>query len=184
MGQIIRLADAKPQKRSGRFSTAEVYTTGRRTREKRSGRLSTREVYDGRTPKRTASGRLLREQEPMVRSGGGQLASDYAIRLDKGAIARISLTHESGTCARIDWVFVPPAFRGQGLAARILTQVIADADLAGMTLVLEARACAGLDQGALEAWYAGFGFAKTGTSETFGPVLQRAPQPQTLRRAA
>tara|TARA_R110002072_G_scaffold36078_3_gene106307 strand:- start:240 stop:794 length:555 start_codon:yes stop_codon:yes gene_type:complete len=184
MGQIIRLADVKPQKRSGRFSTAEVYTTGRRAREKRSGRLSTREVYDDRAPKRSASGRLLRAQEPIVRSGGGRLASDYAIRLGKGAIARISLTHESAAAARIDWVFVPPAFRGQGLAARILNEVIADADLAGVSLVLEARACAGLDQDALEAWYAGFGFVKTGTSETFGPLLERAPAPSVLRRAA
>lgn len=184
MGQIIRLADAKPQKRSGRFSVAEVYTTGRRAREKRSARLSTREVYDGRTPKRSASGRLLREQEPIVRSGGALVASDYAIRLEKGAIARISLTRESGTRARIDWVFVPAAFRGKGLAARILSQVVADADAAGVTLVLEARACAGLDQSALEAWYAGFGFSKTGLSESFGPVLKRSPQAQQNRRAA
>jgi predicted GNAT family acetyltransferase len=183
MGQIIRFADAKREKRSGRFSTAEVYTTGRRKREKRSGRFSTREVYDGSAPKRSASGRLLREQEPLVRSGGGAVASDYAIRLAKGAIARISLTQESSAQARIDWVFVPPAFRGQGLAARILDQVVADADLAGVTLVLEARACAGLAQEALEAWYAGFGFAKTGLSETFGPVLERTPQ-RTIRRAA
>lgn len=183
MGQIIRLADVKPQKRSGRFSTAELYTGARRTREKRSGRLSTREVYDGRAPKRSASGRLLREQEPIVRSGGGQVAKDYAIRLAKGAIARISLTQESATRARIDWVFVPPAFRGQGLAARILEQVLADADRAGVTLILEARACAGLDQAALERWYAGFGFERTGLSETFGPLLRRTPT-RRARRAA
>lgn len=163
MGQIIRFADVKPQKRSGRFSVAEV--------------------YQGRAPKRTPSGRLLREQEAIVRSGAGVVADDYAIRLDKGAIARISLTQESATRARIDWVFVPPSFRGRGLAARILNQVLADADLAGATLVLEARACAGLDQEALEAWYAGFGFQKTGLSETFGPVLERSPE-RRLRRAA
>ncbi|MBL4845789.1 MAG: hypothetical protein JKY65_09700 [Planctomycetes bacterium] len=188
MGRIIRLQDARAEradtKRSGRFSVAEVYTSGRRGRAKRSGRYSTREVYRGRTPQRSPSGRLLRDQAPIVRSGGAQVASDYAVRIGKGAIARISLTHESASRANIDWVFVPPSARGQGHAGRILSAVIADADQAGVTLVLEARACAGLEQAALEAFYGGFGFEKTGLSETFGPVLSRAPATCAIRRAA
>lgn len=121
---------------------------------------------------------------PITRDAPTGLADDYSVRLGKGQIARIKLEQQTPTDAWIDWVFVPPAHRGKGLAGRLMARVLADADAAGITVSLEPRACAGLDQGALERWYQGFGFGDTGRRGDFGPIYQRAPAAAQRRRAA
>lgn len=184
MGRIIRLQEAKRETRSGRYSAAKSYESGSQERETRSGRFSTREVYDGKGPQLSPSGRLVRENEPIVCSGGSDLGTEYALRLDKGRIARVRLTRETARRSRIDWVFVPTEHRGAGHAGRILRAVAKDADRAGVTLILEARACAGLSQAELEAFYGRFGFEPTGLSESFGPLLRRSPRRSGTRRAA
>jgi GNAT superfamily N-acetyltransferase len=152
----------------------------------RSGRFSTREVYQGRGAPRleraSPSGRLLRF-EPRLEKDTEGLASEYSLRLAPKNIARIRLTRSDETHTWIDWVFVPTDYRGTGVAGRILREVIADADAEGVEIGLEARACAGLEQAALESWYGRFGFVVTGEHGTFGPILRRAPA-SSFRMAA
>ena len=58
---------------------------------------------------------------------------------------------------------VPPALRGQGLASALVHKVCAEADAAGLVLVLAVQPfgeAGGLDADALRAWYAErFGFS-------------------------
>ena len=62
--------------------------------------------------------------------------------------------------------------------------VLEDADRLGIRLSLEARSCAGPEQGKLEAWYGRFGFLPTGETLDFGPVLARPAASRRERRAA
>jgi GNAT superfamily N-acetyltransferase len=123
---------------------------------------------------------------PIERDASPGLADDYSVRLGKGAIARIRLERLSPTRAWIDWVFVPPEHRGEGLAGRLLRCVLADADAAGVAISLEPKACAGLDQRALERWYEGYGFVDSGRRGDLGQVFTRPalPAAATTRRAA
>ena len=112
------------------------------------------------------------------------LGEDYSIRLGKGQIARIKLERLSDERAWIDWVFVPPSHRGEGLAGTLMRAVLSDADDAGVEVSLEPRACAGLAQAKLDAWYRGFGFHDSGRRGDFGPIFVRAAAAQAQRRAA
>lgn len=173
MGTIIRFADVKERERKRRSGKGS-----------RSGRFTTREVYQDRAPApepADSSGKLIRFQPQLVKNADA-LATEYSVRLGRGEIARVSLTVE-GSSAWIDWVYVPAAHRGSGVARRLMNAVTADADAVGASLGLEARACAGLSQEALEAWYARFGFAPNGELGKFGPELTRAPR-RAQRRAA
>lgn len=159
------------------------------TRGSRSGRYSAREIYlaaarhaESQTPP-ALSRRLLHEVPPILKDRRG-MATDYSCKLAAKAIARIKLERRSGDHFWIDWVFVPPAYRADGLGRRLMDEVVADANLHGVRLSLEARACAGLSQEGLEAWYGRFGFVKTPFRGDFGPILVRAPERQVYRRAA
>jgi GNAT superfamily N-acetyltransferase len=112
------------------------------------------------------------------------MANDYSCRLAPKNIARIKLERRSSDHYWIDWVFVPPAYRAYGLGRRLMEDVVADADHHGVRLSLEARACAGLSQERLEAWYGRFGFVKTPFRGDFGPILVRAPRRGAGRKAA
>lgn len=160
----------------------------RRRREHRSGRFPSRHTqrleHVGRPTKlepASDSGRLLRF-EPRLEKDGEGLATEYALRLAPRNIARVRLRVAEDK-AWIDWVFVPPSYRGKGIAGRVLREVCADADLAGVSLGLEARACAGLTQAQLEAWYGSFGFVVTGEKGEFGPVLRRPASDSGFRAA-
>ncbi|MEZ6184806.1 MAG: GNAT family N-acetyltransferase [Planctomycetota bacterium] len=111
------------------------------------------------------------------------LGEDYSIRLGKGAIARIKLERLSPDHAWIDWVFVPPAHRGEGLAGQLMQAVLQDADAAGVRVSLEPRACAGPAQAKLEAWYRAYGFCDSGRRGDFGPIFVREAR-APLSRAA
>ncbi|MGE0708594.1 MAG: GNAT family N-acetyltransferase [Planctomycetota bacterium] len=158
---------------------------GQGPRGSRSGRFSVAALYTDSAPQQRPaddSGKLLRF-EPRLQKDREGLATEYRLRLAPRNIAKVQLTLRSKREAWIDWVFVPPTYRGSGVARRLLDALCADADAAGASLGLEARACAGLDQAALEAWYGRFGFVATGEQGTFGPVLRRAPA-SAFRRAA
>ncbi len=164
------------------MSDATILRFPRRDRERpsRSGRFSTRSIYRGTRAEGeadTGSGekptlRLV----PEIATDRPGMATDYSCRLGKGEIARIRLSDDGPRRQVIDWVFVPPAHRASGVGRQLMRRVVADADRLGVTLSLEARACAGLEQGQLEAWYGRFGFVVTGARGTFGPVLVRAPR--------
>lgn len=55
-----------------------------------------------------------------------------------------------------------PQFRGQGIATKLLKEVIADADREGVTLVLEVQAEGGLSNEELASWYSRYGFVQQG----------------------
>jgi GNAT superfamily N-acetyltransferase len=174
-----------------------VKLNARKTQEKtgnrvRSGRHSTREVYratavkpETDTPSGTAKRTRLQVLPAILKDKRG-MATDYSCRLAPRNIARIKLTERSPGHFWIDWVFVPPAFREYGLGRKLMRKVIADADALGIRVSLEARACAGLSQAKLEAWYGSMGFVKTPFCATFGPILVRMPRRKTkrTRRAA
>jgi GNAT superfamily N-acetyltransferase len=125
----------------------------------------------------------MRVLPPILKDQPG-MAADYSCRLGRGSIARIKLERRARTQFWIDWVFVPPGFRDGGHGRRMMNQVIADADAHRVRLSLEARACAGLDQETLEAWYASFGFVKSPFRGDFGPILVRQPAARSARLAA
>ncbi len=168
---ILRFPGRKardPQKVSGRFSTRSIYR-GVRAKE-----ASEVQADAGRSPLRLV---------PEIATDRPGMANDYSCRLARGQIARIKLSVEGPSQRLIDWVFVPPAYRAAGIGRQLMRRVVADADAHGVTLRLEARACAGLEQAQLEAWYGRFGFWATGERGAFGPVLERAPS-GSARRAA
>lgn len=134
-------------------------------------RGDTARLVEGRSP----SGRLLRLIARVDKDGEG-VATDYAVRLAPYQIARIKLDPLTPNHYWIDWVFVPEAYRGQGLARQLMLHVLRDADRMGVRLSLEPRACGGVDQKALEAWYRGFGFIDTGERGSFGPIYARPPR--------
>ncbi len=157
-------------------------------RGKRSGRYSTREIYRSaikQTETATPPGthRQLRLLPPILKDQRG-MATDYSCRLAPKNIGRIKLERRSATHYWIDWVFVPPTFRDYGLGRRLMHKVLGDADLHGVRISLEARACAGLSQEKLEAWYGSMGFEKTPFRGSFGPILVRTPRVSAVRRAA
>lgn len=123
-------------------------------------------------------------ERSIERDADAGLGEDYSIRLGKGQIARIKLERLSDERAWIDWVFVPPSHRGEGLAGTLMRAVLSDADDAGVEVSLEPRACAGLAQAKLEAWYRGFDFHDSGRRGDFGPIFVRAAAAQVQRRAA
>lgn len=156
----------------------------------RSGRYATQQIYESTQANRdtgepTGSAAIMRPQLlPRLEKDRPGMATDYSYRLAPKEIARIRLTVKSATHSWIDWVFTPPSARGTGVGRRLMDDVITDADAQGVRLSLEARACAGLDQDTLEAWYAGFGFQKSGIRGEFGPVMVRQPIAMQLRRVA
>ncbi|MCA8920348.1 MAG: GNAT family N-acetyltransferase [Planctomycetes bacterium] len=121
---------------------------------------------------------------PLERDTPAGLGEDYSIRLGKGEIARIKLERLNDHDAWIDWVFVPPSHRGEGLAGRLMNAVLADADQEGVNVSLEPRACAGLAQAKLEAWYHAFGFRDSGRRGDFGPIFVRHAAVAAQRLAA
>ena len=127
------------------------------------------------------SGRKLRLVTEIVKDAAA-MATDYSVRLAPGAIARIKLEKVSAHHSFIDWVYVPPGWRDLGLGGQLMRRVLKDADAFGVRLSLEARACGDTDQAALERWYEGLGFVRTGRRGTFGPIFMRPPAAQ--RRVA
>lgn len=164
MSSIIRLARPthrstirRPGSTSSRFTPAAPATRG-----------DTARLVESRTP----SGRLMRLVAQVDKDANG-MATDYAVRLAPYQIARIRLEPLTPSHYWIDWVYVPEAYRGQGLARQLMLHVIKDADRAGVRLSLEPRACGGVDQEALQAWYRSFGFVDTGRRGYFGPIYAR-----------
>jgi GNAT superfamily N-acetyltransferase len=155
--------------RSGRYSASAIYEAA--------GRL-----VESQTPP-AQSRKLLRDRPPIIKDKRG-MATDYSCKLAPKNIARIKLERRSERHFWIDWVFVPPAHRASGLGRRLMNEVVADANLHGVRLSLEARACAGLSQESLEEWYGRFGFVKTPFRGDFGAILVRAPERQARRLAA
>jgi GNAT superfamily N-acetyltransferase len=100
----------------------------------------------------SARARLI-EKTPEIGMG-----EQYSIRLGPGAIARINLERRAAHRYFVHWVYVPPGFRGQGLGDVLLRKVLRDADRAGVSLSLLAKACGHLAQEQLERWYASHGF--------------------------
>src|SRR5262249_17296745 len=87
--------------------------------------------------------------EKIVRSrfkSGEVREVDYAIRLAPFNIARVRVERLGPSVARVHWVFVPPAYRGQGLGNDILAQVLKDADREGLVVTLVAKACGTMPQ--------------------------------------
>lgn len=138
-------------------------------------RKTTRRTKNELTPpvKNAESGRKLRLVTDIVKNADG-MATEYSVRLAPGAIARIKLQEVGPDHFWIDWVFVPPGWRDVGLGGQLMRRVLKDADAFGVRLSLEARACGGADQAALERWYQGFGFVRTGRRGTFGPIYARS----------
>lgn len=172
MSKQAIVTDPKSEKRgsrSGRYSTLEIYRAAARHADSQTPPAQSRET--------------MRVLPPILKDRRG-MANDYSCRLAPKNIARIKLERRSSGHYWIDWVFVPPAYRAYGLGRHLMDEVVADADAHGMQLSLEARACAGLSQERLEAWYGRFGFMKTAFRGDFGPILVRAAQRQTGRRAA
>lgn len=92
------------------------------------------------------------------------MKSEYRIPMAKAVLSRKrSVWH-------IEWITVDPQARGKGLGVVLMSQVIQEADAEGVTLTLEAVACAGLKQERLEAWYESLGFVKTGRRGGLGGV--------------
>lgn len=103
------------------------------------------------------------------------LGSEYRIRLAPFNIARVRVERRGPRAAFVHWVYVPPAFRGQGLGQLILQRVLRDADRAGVTLALIAKACGTLAQSPLERWYADNGFVPGRRVREGGRRMVRAP---------
>lgn len=159
-----------------RLSTNAARPTTRRTTSRLEAPPSPRKGDTARlVERRSPSGRLIRLVAQVQKNGDG-LATDYAVRLAPYQIARIKLEPIGPRHFWIDWVYVPEAYRGQGLARQLMQHVLKDADRAGTRLSLEPRACGGADQAALEAWYRGFGFVDTGRRGYFGPIYARPPR--------
>ncbi|MBX3468683.1 MAG: GNAT family N-acetyltransferase [Planctomycetes bacterium] len=136
---------------------------------------------DVNPPRKTSeSGRKLRLVTGVTKDQDG-MATDYSVRLAPGAIARIKLSEVAPGHSWIDWVYVPPDWRDLGLGGQLMRRVLEDADRHGVRLSLEARACGDTDQAALERWYQGLGFVRSGRRGTFGPILVR---PVARARAA
>jgi GNAT superfamily N-acetyltransferase len=149
----------------------------------KSGRFSARMVYaaEGTPDASAAAARIKIERE----RAGDSMGCDYSLRLGPGAIARIRLEQRGPGHWWIDWVFVPPSHRGKGLARLLMGRVLADADAAAVTLSLEPKACAGVEQTALERWYEGLGFSPTGRRGELAQIFRRRPKSTGVwRRAA
>lgn len=174
----------KPKRPSGRHSTRAIYREDvaaaqeKRERQSRSGRYSTRAVY-----RDAGTGDGVTKIVPIEANGPG-VATEYWCKLAPRNIARIRTELREDGKVSIDWVFVPPEFRGTGLASQLMRRVCDDADDAAAELILEARACGGPDQQKLEAWYGQFGFAPTGAKGPFGPYLARSARRAAFRRHA
>lgn len=97
-------------------------------------------------------------------------------RLGKGRIVRARVTEENGIWS-FNWLHVPPADRGNGHGAWAMGEVLKQADAAGIAVRLEARACGGMDQEALVAWYESLGFVLTGQISKLGSEMLREARP-------
>jgi GNAT superfamily N-acetyltransferase len=100
---------------------------------------------------------------------------DYALRLAPYNIARIRVERIGPHLARVHWVFVPPAYRGQGLGGDLLAEVIRDADRDRRTLTLVAKACGTMAQRPLERWYESYGFRGRLRDHEGGLEMARRP---------
>jgi len=103
------------------------------------------------------------------------LRDEYSLRLAPYNIARIKIERLARDRAFIHWVYVPPAFRGRGLAQLLLDKALADADREGVHLSLVAKACGTMSQSPLEGWYAQNGFVRRGRAEDGGMKMSRRP---------
>ena len=106
----------------------------------------------------------------------------YQIRISKGllVVAKTSDYTCAGCTVTLDWLHVPPACRGQGLASKILGELLADADANRVTVRLVSRSCTkgkGLDQSGLDGFYERHGFEFTGEFDNGygGRVMERKP---------
>lgn len=116
------------------------------------------------------------------KAGQGNLGDEYSIRLAPYNIARVKLERLSRERAYIHWVYVPPAYRGRGLAQVLMDRVLADADREGVAISLVAKACGTMAQAPLEGWYAQNGFAPRGPAEEGGTKMVRGPRPRSSSR--
>lgn len=110
------------------------------------------------------------------------MTPERRIRIAKGRIAKILLHQEGELAWRIDWLQVPPEDRGCGLARKLMDLVLAEADSEGVALTLVSNASGAInapDNRKLEAFYASFGFCRTGEHDEphGGPVMARYAVP-------
>lgn len=78
---------------------------------------------------------------------------------------------EPGPASMITRVNVPAEYRRQGIATRLMNQVLSDADKDGVTLVLEINPYGEMSWNQLASWYTRLGFV-----ETDGKVFIREPR--------
>lgn len=55
---------------------------------------------------------------------------------------------------------VPAEHRGKGIGSKLLRSIVADADIMGVTLILEPSPYGGLNYEQLTAWYKRYGFVE------------------------
>lgn len=103
------------------------------------------------------------------------MGESYSVRLGRGNIARIQLGRRRASRYFVHWVYVPPAWRGHGLGETLLRRVLRDADRAGISLSLVAKACGTMDQETLERWYERHGFV-AGRLVKLGRTMKRDPR--------
>jgi ribosomal protein S18 acetylase RimI-like enzyme len=100
------------------------------------------------------------------------MKSCYHIKLSVMNIAIADLCDYYNRGMIITRINVPAAYRGQGHARKLLSQITADADAEHIRLWLEIQASDGLNYDQLQAWYERNGFKyKRG-------IYQRSPRPQ------
>lgn len=89
----------------------------------------------------------------------------YILRINQMYGAEVDLmplTGPKGDFMYVNRIIVPAYHRGQGWGKKIMSQVCADADAEGMTLVLHVNPYGDLDYENLTAWYGRLGFVLEG----------------------
>lgn len=94
--------------------------------------------------------------------------------------AKLQTSEKRAGCWTLEWLYVPPEERSNGLGKQLMTMLLGDADREHVSLVLEAVPCAkegtGPNEKQLVAWYEGFGFEPSGLrGERGGLLMVRTP---------
>ncbi|MBL8580679.1 MAG: N-acetyltransferase [Rhizobiaceae bacterium] len=71
---------------------------------------------------------------PDVRLEDQQDRGRYVLNTEDGQEAYITFTHDRPNHISITYSYVPPAFRGRGLAAGLVARAVEDARAAGVTI--------------------------------------------------
>lgn len=91
-----------------------------------------------------------------------QMQSCYYEKIGGIALAVLDNCDYYGSGRIITRINTPAKHRGQGIAGRLLRQIIVDADALGIDLWLEIAPSDGLDYDQLRAWYERHGFRDVG----------------------